>query len=110
MLMIVAQRPIAAQKCNKMAQLNINKTQHFDQSNASDSQTAVRRGAAAKPQNCHKHFHLGLICLLLLIQLIISMFLAISVNFQEIFLTDKFLFMQIEDAFSEFFEKLYSFR
>ena len=46
MLMIVAQRPIAAQKCNKMAQLNINKTQHFDQSNASDSQTAVRRGAS----------------------------------------------------------------
>ena len=70
MLMIVAQRPIAAQKCNKMAQLNINKTQHFDQSNASDSQTAVRRGLA-KPQNCHKHFHLRLICLLLFIQLII---------------------------------------
>ena len=46
MLMMVAQRPIAAQKCNKMAQLNINKTQHFDQSKVSESQTAVMRGAS----------------------------------------------------------------
>lgn len=44
MLMIVARRPIAAQECNKMAQLNINKTQHFDQSNVSEPQTAVMRG------------------------------------------------------------------
>ena len=60
--MIVARRPIAAQKCNKMAQLNINKTEHFDQSNTSESQTAVKRRDGHQPQNCHKHFALGLIC------------------------------------------------
>ena len=47
MLMIVAQRPIAALKCNKMSQLNINKTQHADQSNASEFLTAVEGRAAS---------------------------------------------------------------
>ena len=47
MLMIVARRPIAALKCNKMAQLNINKTQHADQSNASEFQTAVKGRVAS---------------------------------------------------------------
>ena len=42
--MIVAQRPIAGQKCNKMAQLNLNKTQHSDQSNASDPDSCEEGG------------------------------------------------------------------